>query len=125
MPDECSFKLDRREFVGVTGVGLLISMWGQSACSLRGETTTLRARLHIADDGVVTMFTGKVGDQMMLGVWTNGPDECRVFNARLAGPGQLSINVRYTRVHTVRVPGITTAYLTANRTGPIKFKFKK
>ena len=58
-----SFALNRREFVGVAG--LLISVTG-AALAQRGPgrgapaRATLGARLHVAEDGTITVLTGKV-----------------------------------------------------------------
>ena len=59
------FELDRREWLGVVGAGLLISASGKIAYS--AETASLEeaelpqsTRLHLADDGSITVLTGKV-----------------------------------------------------------------
>lgn len=56
------FKLNRRHFLEVTGAGLLITAMVEVAPGQRrrGEPVTLAARLHIAEDGTVTILTGKV-----------------------------------------------------------------
>ncbi|MBI3696739.1 MAG: xanthine dehydrogenase family protein molybdopterin-binding subunit [Acidobacteria bacterium] len=65
-PPVHEFALSRREFVEVAGAGLLISVSGVTAWAQRGrgrETSTsgtLESRLHIAEDGMVTLLTGKV-----------------------------------------------------------------
>ncbi len=52
-----SFELDRREFAGAAGAGLLLVV---SGCSSSGATPKERTRLHIGADGVVTVFSSKV-----------------------------------------------------------------
>jgi nicotinate dehydrogenase subunit B len=67
------FELDRRDFFRVAGGGLLVllvaaEVEGQQPRRRRGGgggffgggTTELSARLHIGEDGVVTVYTGKV-----------------------------------------------------------------
>ena len=56
------FKLNRRHFLEVTGAGLLITAMVEVAPGQRrrGEPVTLATRLHIAEDGTVTILTGKV-----------------------------------------------------------------
>ena len=57
-PPAYQFALSRREFVEVAGAGLLISIAGRPApAQTRGA---LESRLHIAEDGTVTLLTGKV-----------------------------------------------------------------
>jgi CO/xanthine dehydrogenase Mo-binding subunit len=57
-PPAHQFALSRREFVEVAGAGLLISIVGMPArAQSRGA---LESRLHLAEDGTVTIFTGKV-----------------------------------------------------------------
>ena len=59
------FEINRREFVGVLGAGILISV-AMPAVAQRarggggGRPVTLAERLHIAPDGVVTVMTSKV-----------------------------------------------------------------
>jgi CO/xanthine dehydrogenase Mo-binding subunit len=58
-----TFALSRREFVGVVGAGLVISVAGKTAlgqgfgAAARGP---LESRLHLGEDGTVTILTGKV-----------------------------------------------------------------
>ena len=59
------FALTRRDFVGVAGAGLLVTILAPTAEAQRGgfgapARTTLGARLHLGEDGTVTVFTGKV-----------------------------------------------------------------
>ncbi len=57
------FKLDRREFLGAAGAGLLITVSGSVACGQQGVEAQGNAppsRLHIAKDGLITVMTGKV-----------------------------------------------------------------
>ncbi|MBI3117841.1 MAG: molybdopterin-dependent oxidoreductase, partial [Candidatus Hydrogenedentes bacterium] len=56
------FEVSRRGFIQSLGAGLLIcvqggQLWAQQA---RGGQRTIAARLHIGEDGVVTVLTGKV-----------------------------------------------------------------
>ena len=54
--------LDRREFFSIAGTGLLISVLAPAASGQRTAAAppTLEARLHIGEDGTVTVLTGKV-----------------------------------------------------------------
>ena len=61
------FELDRREFVGIVGSGLVISLAGNGAIAQqprrrrRGRRRPAVAqRLHIGSDGVITVMTSKV-----------------------------------------------------------------
>ncbi len=57
------FELDRREFLGAAGAGLLISVSGSVGCQQQGaagEGVAPPSRLHIAKDGLITVMTGKV-----------------------------------------------------------------
>ncbi len=57
------FEIDRREFLGAAGAGLLITVSGVVACGkpgTAGEATERPSRLHIAKDGLITVMTGKV-----------------------------------------------------------------
>lgn len=59
------FQVSRREFVATLGAGLVISVtvppiFGQRAERGGGRSASLAERLHIAADGVVTVFTSKV-----------------------------------------------------------------
>ena len=59
-----SFDVGRRSFLGIAGAGLLIAT--SDGCSpvqsfgQGGPAGTVAARLHIADDGAITIFTSKV-----------------------------------------------------------------
>jgi len=58
------FALNRREFVGVGGAGLLITVAARAQRGPGGggapPPATLGARLHLGEDGKVTLLTGKV-----------------------------------------------------------------
>lgn len=61
------FALDRREFVQILGAGLLFSVSSSTALAQRGfgrggggGTRTVAARLHLGQDGAITVLTGKV-----------------------------------------------------------------
>lgn len=57
------FELDRREFLGAAGAGLLITVSGTVGCQREGaaeEGVAAPSRLHIANDGAITVMTGKV-----------------------------------------------------------------
>ena len=60
-PPKYQFEVNRREFVQILGAGILVSVvapgWAQRAGS--GEPS-LQDRLHIAEDGTITVFTSKV-----------------------------------------------------------------
>jgi CO/xanthine dehydrogenase Mo-binding subunit len=49
------FALDRRDFIRLAGAGLLFT-----ACDPAAAADSIAARLHIAEDGRITVFTGKV-----------------------------------------------------------------
>lgn len=49
------FSVSRREFLEIAGVGLLITVVGEAQSG-----GGLAARLHVAEDGIVTVLTGKV-----------------------------------------------------------------
>ena len=65
-PPAYEFAPNRREFVEIAGAGLLITVTGGTAWAQRGggggasPGPTLGARLHIGQDGLVTLLTGKV-----------------------------------------------------------------
>jgi len=72
-PTEFPSGLDRREFVQLLGAGLLITVSGEAEAQRRGgagggprsgagrrNASTVAARLHIAQDGAITVMTGKV-----------------------------------------------------------------
>jgi isoquinoline 1-oxidoreductase len=55
------FDLSRRSFFGVTGAGLLILVSHESTeAQRRSQDGTIAARLHIGNDGKVTLLTSKV-----------------------------------------------------------------
>jgi isoquinoline 1-oxidoreductase len=56
------FALSRREFAGIAGAGLLLAITVRPAGGQRGGSASapLESRLHIAEDGTITIFTGKV-----------------------------------------------------------------
>jgi len=55
------FSLDRRQFLEAAGAGVLITAFAPAAKGQRGEAvSTLGARLHLAEDGSITLLTGKV-----------------------------------------------------------------
>lgn len=60
-PLKYRFEVNRREFVQVFGAGLVLAVvlpsWAQRA---GGGEPALQDRLHIAEDGVITVFTSKV-----------------------------------------------------------------
>ena len=69
-PVEFHFVLDRREFVQVLGAGLVVSVLVGPALAQRrgrrgggfrgGPPPTLAARIHIGENGAVTVLSGKV-----------------------------------------------------------------
>jgi CO/xanthine dehydrogenase Mo-binding subunit len=60
-PPAYVFELNRREFAGVAGAGLLISVGlAKAQRGGGGGANPLESRLHIGEDGAVTIFTGKV-----------------------------------------------------------------
>src|SRR5687768_15072635 len=66
-PPRYVFELNRREFVGVLGAGLMVSVVLPGAFAQRaggrggsGEDANLAERLHIGTDGTITVFTSKV-----------------------------------------------------------------
>ncbi len=60
------FGLSRRDFVKVLGAGLLITVSAGTALGQRrggrdsGRSINISARIHIANDGKITVMTGKV-----------------------------------------------------------------
>ena len=56
------FELSRRAFVQIVGAGILITTRGRVAFAQRGrgQPATVAARLHVGEDGVVTVLTSKV-----------------------------------------------------------------
>jgi isoquinoline 1-oxidoreductase len=60
-PPAYIFRVDRRQFLGTVGAGLLIVAAQRDARGQRASTPgPLEARLHVGDDGVITIFNGKV-----------------------------------------------------------------
>lgn len=63
-----SFQLDRRDFVQVLGAGVLVSVIAGPALGQRrrrgrrrgGPPPSIAARIHLGDDGTVTVLSGKV-----------------------------------------------------------------
>ncbi|MEZ5354820.1 MAG: molybdopterin cofactor-binding domain-containing protein [Bryobacteraceae bacterium] len=51
-----TFTLDRREFLGVAGVLVTLTFTGEA----HAQTTPAGARIHVGDNGIVTVLTGKV-----------------------------------------------------------------
>ena len=61
--EACSgwWQVDRREFLEIIGAGLMIVIAAPSAVSQRGAGNgSLETRLHIGEDGVITILSGKV-----------------------------------------------------------------
>ncbi len=68
-PAPYKFEVNRREFVEIVGAGLLITTAGSVVLTQvgyaqggpsRGAEGTLAARLHIGEDGAITVMTGMV-----------------------------------------------------------------
>jgi isoquinoline 1-oxidoreductase len=60
-PPAYEFDLDRRDFIEIAGVGLLLTFTGRTVLAQRvSGPADLGARLKIGEDGTVTIFTGKV-----------------------------------------------------------------
>lgn len=62
-PNPERLELSRRDFVKVLGAGLLVTVTGGAgvaAYAARGARDTIVARIHLGEDGVVTVLTGKV-----------------------------------------------------------------
>jgi CO/xanthine dehydrogenase Mo-binding subunit len=65
-PPRYVFELNRREFVGVLGAGLVVSVVVPKVLAQRagrggsGDDASLTERLHIGADGAITVFTSKV-----------------------------------------------------------------
>lgn len=106
--------MNRREFLEITGSGLLLAA-AEPAPAQRGAETgaTLEARLHIAEDGSVTVFSGKI-------------EEGQGARTELAMAAAEELRVPLERVHvlladTDAVPsdGITAGSGTTPRTVPL------
>ena len=54
------FAVDRREFLGIVGAGLLIAVASPAAAQRGGGAAAPEARVHLAEDGSVTVLTGKI-----------------------------------------------------------------
>src|SRR5215831_15720986 len=57
------FSCDRRAFLELVGAGLLITVLAPQAEAQRGRgsaVTTLGTRLHLGEDGAITILTGKI-----------------------------------------------------------------
>src|SRR5580765_2904550 len=55
------FRVNRRQFVGTLGAGLLIAAWQPRADAQQDSATApLEARLHIGEDGRITILSGKI-----------------------------------------------------------------
>jgi isoquinoline 1-oxidoreductase len=54
------FEFDRREFFGALGAGLLVTVFAEPAGAQRRGAAPAAARIHVGDDGVVTVLSGKV-----------------------------------------------------------------
>jgi CO/xanthine dehydrogenase Mo-binding subunit len=56
-------QINRRDFLEIAGAGLLIAVTAPDAAAQRGsQNAALETRLHIAEDGVITIFTGKIDE---------------------------------------------------------------
>jgi nicotinate dehydrogenase subunit B len=71
-----STRMDRRDFVKALGGGVLVLVSLPAACAIDGEAqgrraypTDINAYLHIAEDGTVTLFSGKI--EMGQGIMTS------------------------------------------------------
>src|SRR5688572_20324796 len=54
------FELNRREFVQILGAGVLVSVVAPGWAQRAGGEPALQDRLHIGEDGTITVFTSKV-----------------------------------------------------------------
>ncbi|MGZ8900044.1 MAG: molybdopterin cofactor-binding domain-containing protein, partial [Limisphaerales bacterium] len=61
-PPKYQFELNRREFVQILGAGVLVSVVVPGFAQRAGGSSepALQDRLHIAEDGTITVFTSKV-----------------------------------------------------------------
>src|SRR5687767_5800318 len=59
-PPAYLFSVSRREFLGTIGAGLLIVATASEANAQQAGGGTLDARLHVGEDGNITMLAGKV-----------------------------------------------------------------
>lgn len=103
---------NRREFLEMSGAGLLITVMVPIAEAQRGEGT-LEARLHIGEDGIVTVLTGKIdeGQGARTELAMVAAEELRVSVER----------VRMLMADTDRTPndGVTAGSMTTPRTAPL------
>jgi isoquinoline 1-oxidoreductase len=53
------FALNRRDFLGVVGAGLLVNAATPAEAQRGGGAGVLESRLHIGEDGCITVLTGK------------------------------------------------------------------
>ena len=107
------FAVSRREFLEIAGAGLLIAIAQPAANAQRGGAAgPLEARLHIAEDGMVTILTGKIeeGQGALSELTMAAAEELRLPLDR----------VRMTMGDTDRVPndGVTAGSGTTPRTLP-------
>ena len=84
------FGLSRRTFVQVLGAGLLIAVSDVSASAQRrprggGQPVNVAARVHVANDGTITVLTGKVeaGQGSRAEITQAAAEELRVPVSRL------------------------------------------
>ena len=82
------FVASRRDFLSITGAGLLIVAAAQSSEAQRGGAGgagSLETRLHIAEDGLITVLTGKVeeGQGALTELAMGAAEELRVPLSRL------------------------------------------
>jgi len=60
-PPTYLFSVSRRDFLGTVGAGfLVVAIAGEAQAQQRPAGSTLEARLHIGEDGVITILNGKV-----------------------------------------------------------------
>ncbi|HVX66869.1 MAG TPA: molybdopterin cofactor-binding domain-containing protein [Bryobacteraceae bacterium] len=107
------FVLNRRDFLGAAGAGLLILAFAPAGAQRGGGSAVLEARLHIGEDGSITVFSGKVeeGQGALTELAMAAAEELRVPLDR----------VRMVLADTEQVPndGITAGSGTTPRTLPL------
>jgi isoquinoline 1-oxidoreductase len=60
-PPAYLFSVSRREFLGTVGAGfLIVAISGEAQAQRQAGGSTLEARLHIGEDGTITILNGKV-----------------------------------------------------------------
>ncbi|MEX2263180.1 MAG: molybdopterin cofactor-binding domain-containing protein [Bryobacteraceae bacterium] len=60
-PPAYLFSVSRREFLGTVGAGfLIVAVAGEAQGQRQSAGSTLEARLHIGEDGVITILNGKI-----------------------------------------------------------------